>query len=311
VLVGTIPNGTVIPARGHYLFTGAGYGLTAYAAGNATLTSDIEADRNVGLFTTSDVAQVSSTNSLDAVGFGLNTGQVCDLMRESATLANASGSTSEHTFARKLTTGRPQDTNDNASDFWVLSTTPSTPVGDTASPLLGSPGPENLASPVQRTSQMQSGLIAPCVASTQSPNRVRNTTPYTDSLSNTGSYPSGTLSIRRTFTNNTGAPVTRLRYRVVDITAFPVPAGTADLRAVSSPDITVVNPCGGPTAIKGTTLEQPPAQAEGGGLNSTLASGTITTMAPLASGGKIDVQFLLGGKQSGGFRFFIIVEALP
>jgi hypothetical protein len=319
VLVGTIPDGTVIPARGHYLFVGAAYSLANYggtgaAAGNLTLSSDIEADRNVGLFTTSDVAQVSSANTLDAVGFfdGVTgVGDNCDLLREGTPLNAAQDSASEYSFFRKLTTGRPQDTGRSVDDFQLVSTTPGVPVGFNNTPALGAPGPENLASPVQRTSQMQSGLIAPCVASTQSPNRVRNTTPYTDSLSNTGSYPSGTLSIRRTFTNNTGAPVTRLRYRVVDITAFPVPAGTADLRAVSSPDITVVNPCGGPTAIKGTTLEQPPAQAEGGGLNSTLASGTITTMAPLASGGKIDVQFLLGGKQSGGFRFFIIVEVLP
>src|SRR4029079_14339255 len=51
VLIGTIPNGTVIPARGHYLMVGSQYSLSNYggagaAAGDLTLTQDIESDRN-------------------------------------------------------------------------------------------------------------------------------------------------------------------------------------------------------------------------------------------------------------------------
>jgi hypothetical protein len=58
VLIATIPNGTVIPARGHYLVVGSQYSLANYggagaAAGNLTMTSDIESDRNVGVFTDS------------------------------------------------------------------------------------------------------------------------------------------------------------------------------------------------------------------------------------------------------------------
>src|SRR6185369_11974370 len=92
VLIGVIPNGTVIPAHGHYLFVGSAYSLGDYggtgaAAGNLTLSSDIEDDGNVAIFTTSSVANLSSGTRLDAVGFGTNTGGTCDLLREGTTLA--------------------------------------------------------------------------------------------------------------------------------------------------------------------------------------------------------------------------------
>ena len=59
VLIATIPNGTVIPARGHYLLVGSQYSLADYggtgaAAGDQTLTSDIESDRNVAVFSTAN-----------------------------------------------------------------------------------------------------------------------------------------------------------------------------------------------------------------------------------------------------------------
>jgi hypothetical protein len=63
--------------------------------------------------------------------------------------------------------------------------------------------------------------------------------------------------------------------------------------------------------VHGTTLETPPIQLKGGGLNSTLASGTVTLGTPLANGASINVQFLLGVQQPGTFRFLINIEALP
>jgi hypothetical protein len=131
----------------------------------------------------------------------------------------------------------------------------------------------------------------------------------------------GTLSIRKRIVNNTGNPVTRLRFRIVDITTFPVPGGFADLRARTSGPVIVsgVNDpatCGAlPTpctvTVQGTTLETPPSQPNGGGFNSSLSAGTITLGAPLAPGGSINVQFLLGIQGTGTFKFFINVEALP
>ena len=100
------------------------------------------------------------------------------------------------------------------------------------------------------------------------PNRVRD---FTSDPANNSTF--GTLDIRRTFTNNTGGNVTRLRFRVIDITTFPAPSGIADLRPRTSTAVVVTvdrPPCGSGTSnvtVQGTTLEQPPSQPNGGGFN--------------------------------------------
>ena len=189
--------------------------------------------------------------------------------------------------------------------------------------MLGAPGPENLASPIQRNGTLKVTLIDPVAGSTNPPNRVRDTLSYTDTLTpsapNGGApaanpYTLGTLVLRRKFTNNTGAAVTRLRVRVIDITATnaaPGGSGQSDLRALSSATQTVSITGGGSVTVQGLTLEQPPTQARGGGLNSSLAAGTITLGTPLANGASININLLLGVAQGGSFRFFINVEALP
>jgi len=73
-------------------------------------------------------------------------------------------------------------------------------------------------------------------------------------------------------------------------------------------------PCGSGTSnvtVQGTTLEQPPSQPNGGGFNSSLSAGTVTLATPLANGASIDLRFLLGIQQTGSFKFFLNVEALP
>src|SRR5262249_40834819 len=141
-------------------------------------------------------------------------------------------------------------------------------------------------------------LFDPTASTSAPPNRVRETTPILNG-------PLGTLSIRRTFTNNTGVPITRLRFRVIDITNNPT-GSEANLRVLSSVDVMVNG-----KVVRGTTLEQPPAQPNGGGLNSTLAVGTINLASPLPPGGAVNVQFLLGVQRGGSFRFFVNVETLP
>ncbi|HET6669799.1 MAG TPA: Ig-like domain-containing protein [Pyrinomonadaceae bacterium] len=310
VLLGTIPNGTVIPARGHYLLVGSAYSLADYggtgaAAGNVTMTSDIESDRNVALFNTSNILNISSTTRLDAVGFGANTGNNCDLLREGTNLGAVLGSTLQYSFVRKLETGRPQDTNNNVEDLVFVDTAATLVAG--AGQRLGAPGPENLSNPLQRNATIKASLVDPGVASTSPPNRVRDLTP--DPANNSTL---GTLDIRRKFTNNTGGLVTRLRFRIVDITTAPPPGGTADLRARTSTTVSGVMVSGGGTVtIEGLTLEQPPTQSIGGGYNSTLSAGTITLATPLAPGASTNFRFLLGVQQNGSFRFFINVEALP
>jgi hypothetical protein len=117
--------------------------------------------------------------------------------------------------------------------------------------------------------------------------------------------------------------VTQLRFRIIELSTFPSPGvGQADLRALSSLDEVSVGPvndattcaaagAGSPAcmiAVKGATLEQPPNQLNGGGINSTL---TVTLGSPLANGASLPVNFQLGIMQTGTFRFYIIVEALP
>jgi uncharacterized repeat protein (TIGR01451 family) len=318
VVVAVIPNGTVIPARGNYLLTGSAYSLGAYAAGDQALVFDIEDDHNVALFNTADIANVSTATRLDAVGFGSNAGNNCDLLREAATLQPAAGSTSEYSFVRKVDKGRTQDTNENAADFIVVSTTPATPVGDNAAPILGAPGPENSTGArgpvpcnVPGTAAFGRSLLDSTVATGAAPNTVHDATP---DAGNNSTF--GTLDFRRRFTNNTGGGVTRLRFRITN-TTNPSSPGAADLRARSSSAVvaTGVNDaatCGGATpcsvTVQGTTLETPPAQTNGGGVNSTLGVGTITLATPLPAGASVNLRLLFGVQQHGDYHLSIVVE---
>jgi Big-like domain-containing protein/Calx-beta domain-containing protein/cadherin-like protein len=335
VLIGVIPNGTVLPGRGHYLFVGSAYSLTNYggsgaAAGDQVMSQDIENDRNVAIFSTTSLVNLSPANRFDAVGFGANTGAVCDLLREGTTLTPLSGSVLEHSYFRDecgkkgnsatfgpcLTAGFTMDSNVNVDDFVFADTSAtSTPAGQR----MGAPGPQNLAAARLLNVAIPAVLVDATKGSTVAPNRVRDQTPQGPNAIN------GTMSIRRRFINNTGAPVTRLRFRIIDISTFPVSGAVADLRVLDSLAVTVNGvtdsatcaatgtpatvPCS--VTVFGTTLEQPPTQALGGALNSSLSAGTITVPTPLAPGQSINLQFLLGVQQTGSFKFFFNIEALP
>jgi hypothetical protein len=81
---------------------------------------------------------------------------------------------------------------------------------------LGAPGPENLSAPIERTGQFAALLLDATAGSSLAPNRVRD---FTSDPGNSST--SGTLSLRKRVVNNTGAPLTRLRFRIVDLTTFP------------------------------------------------------------------------------------------
>ena len=152
------------------------------------------------------------------------------------------------------------------------------------------------------------------------PNRVRD---FTSDPANNSTF--GTLDFRRRVVNNTGGPVTRLRYRIIDVTTFPAPSGIADLRSRTSSLVVVsgindaatclasngvaTTPC--TVNVQGTTLEQPPSQPNGGAFNSTWSSGTVTLGTPLANGASINIRMLFGIQQTGSFKFYLNIEALP
>ncbi|HEX8072677.1 MAG TPA: pre-peptidase C-terminal domain-containing protein, partial [Pyrinomonadaceae bacterium] len=300
-----INSGALLPPGRHYLLANAAagsYSLAAYAAPDQTYAADLQAG----------VALARPDNSvLDQVGRGV----ASQVFGEGPRLSAADGTQTQTCFVRQLVTGLPQDTDNNAPDFALVAAAPALMPGAT----LGAPGPENRGAPAQRNATVKATLIDPGCAATGTgtpaggcQNRVRLSAPdpAAPALS-----PNGQLLIRRRFVNMTGQAVTRLRFRVVDITTLNSPgagATQADLRVLSSQDITITRGDGGGAVdVKGLTLEQPPAQAQGGGLNSTLAAGTITTSAALPAGASVAVEFRLGVVQGGTYRFLVNVEAAP
>lgn len=325
VLRCTIANGTVIPAGGHFLCTNSvAYSLTANATGNATYAVDIPDNAGIALFNTTVGANFILANRIDAVG---SSSEANTLYKRGTGYPALTPFSIDYAFVRdecgkggSITTfgvcpsgGSFVDTGNNATDFYFVDTN-GTSAG--AGQRLGAPGPQNLASPIQRNATFSVPLLDSTVSAAAPPNRVRD---FTSDPANNSTF--GTLDIRRRIVNNTGASVTRLRFRVIDITTFPAPSGIADLRTrtstlVVAAGVNDTGTCGvAPTPcavnIEGTTLEQPPSQPNGGAFNSTYSAGTITLGTPLANGASINVRFLMGIQQTGTFKFFINIEALP
>ena len=329
-----IPNGTILPAHGHFLgVNSGGYSLSSYPSGNdgasattatgdATYAIDIPDNAGIALFRTSNSANFSTATRLDAVG---STAEANTLYKQGTGYPALTPLNIDYAFVRDTcgkggsittfglcpTNGLPQNTNNNAADFYFVDTSGAS-AG--AGQRLGAPGPENLSSPIQRNAEMPALILDGTVSSAALPNRARD---FTSDPANNSTF--GTLDIRRRIFNVTGLPVTRLRFRIVDISTLPAPAGIADLRPRTSTNIEVngindPNTCLGETpctvSVFGTTLEQPPNQPIGGGFNSSLSSDTVTLATPLAHGEFIDVHFLLGVQQTGSFKFYVNIEVL-
>ncbi|MDT5272987.1 MAG: hypothetical protein QOH49_5173 [Acidobacteriota bacterium] len=331
----TIPNGTIIPARGHLLGANTnGYSLSGYPSGNptptpspsplpailgapvpnvavgspfATATPDRTWDfdapdgSGIALFATTNGMNFTAATRLDAFGY---TGSPA-LYREGAGFPTVVTSGLEHTYYRDLRNGTPRDTADNAADFLLVGTATNLQITR-----LGAPGPENLASPIVNNTTITPTLLDSSVSASSPPNRERD---FTGDLANNATF--GTLRIRRTITNNTGLPLSRLRFRVVNITTVGTPdsecsgSPCADLRAATSQDGTAMTSEGQVVVLRGVRLEEPPAQPNGGGYNASLSADFITLATPLPDGQSINVEFKLGIMRTGPFRFFLNIEA--
>jgi len=291
-----VPNGTVIPPRAHYLgVNSVSYSLAGHAAGDLNYTADIADNAGIALFRTANAANFSVANRLDAVG---SSAEANALYREGTGYPPLTPFSIDYSFYRGLLTGSPLDLDNNATDF-VFVDTNGTSAG--AGQRLGAPGPQNSLSPILGFNTVAVSLLDPSQPEAAPPNLVRD---FTSDPANNSTF--GTLRIRRVLTNNTGAPITRLGLRVVDLTTFPSPSGVSDLRPRTSTDTIV-----GPLTVRGTTLEQPPSQPNGGGFNSSLRVASISPAAPLPPGGTVAVQILLGIQQTGSYRFCAGVEGLP
>ncbi|MDQ3812688.1 MAG: chitobiase/beta-hexosaminidase C-terminal domain-containing protein, partial [Armatimonadota bacterium] len=154
-----IPNGTTIPARGHLLIANTGYTLNSIATPDGTYTSNINDNRGIAVFNTSLSTNWTVANRLDAVGFNSDGSPTGSLLREGTGLAAIGTNVAageQFSLMRKLQCGRPQDTNVNANDFLFISTTGGN-LGLAGRPsIVGTPNPQNLASPTS---------VPPCVDS--------------------------------------------------------------------------------------------------------------------------------------------------
>ena len=174
-----IPNGTVIPARGHYLgANSAGYSLSNYPAGNsttalpdATWSTDIPDNSGIALFTSTNAPVLG--NRLDAVG-STNVGNT--LFREGPGLPPLVAFSINYSFVRRVpilggNAGLPEDTNNNSSDFIFVDVN-GTSAG--AGQRLGAPGPENLGGARDVGNKIFHSAVDPAQADNASPNVVRD-----------------------------------------------------------------------------------------------------------------------------------------
>lgn len=118
--------------------------------------------------------------------------------------------------------------------------------------------------------------------------------------------------MRRTFANTVGSNISRLRFRVVDNGKGSIRGGNlaADARLVSSGDSvqTIGNQS---VAVRGMTLDEPPLQGLGSGLNSSFGVSSITSSNPLGIGASITLEFRFNVARGGQFRFSVVPEVLP
>ena len=336
----TLPTGMTVQKDAHVLCVNSdGYSLSEYPAqtvfsggvatalGDFTYTTDIPDNAGIAIFNNNTGgASYSIANRIDAVG---STAEANTIYKEGTGYPALNPLSIEYSFVRdecgkqgSITIPGPcpsggllVDTDNNATNFFFVGVN-GISVG--AGQRLGAPGPQNRVSVTQRNATYASFLVDRNVSAASPPNRVRD---FTSNPANNSTF--GTLSIRRRWVNNTGRITTSLRFRIVDITTFPAPAGVADLRAITSLSVVVTGitdagACaakGTPTTppcsitIEPTVLEQPPAQPNGGGFNSSLAAGELRLGRFLGNGQSINLQFLFGVQQPGAFKFYINVEA--
>ncbi len=288
-----LPTNVVIQPRAYYLVRGSNSSLTG-------VTADFTAAALPGGFAPAGVALAKgavdqAANRLDSAGMNnLLPGQI---YVEGTALPWLNSTIRKHSFVRKYaTSGFPLDTNVNLTDFVLVA--PDTTAINGVTPLLGLPGPQSGTSPAVNNGGMPVALLKPTVSA--------NVLPNTEVVTEAGVGTTRSLYLRRAVTNNTGATVKKLRFRIVEMSRGGV--GIANLRAQTSVDATIVID-GVPVLVKGLLLEDAAAQPTGGGINSTLCEGTITLAQPLTVGAKVNVHFRLGVVTGGSYKFVANVEA--
>ncbi len=306
----SVPITGTIPAFGHLLLANSGgYSLGAIAVPDVTYSGDIPASTN----RPGDIPTGTALSLNNAAGTVVDSvGAYLPAYGAPASLAD------QYAYVRRLESGSPSNIRDNAADFNLVdtaatsSTTDRTGVGAMGGAArLGSPNPHNAASTIQRNGSTRNAPYTPPGLSAYARYGSRGSS--VDSK--------GRLTIRRTITNNSGANVSKLRFRIVAITAgMSTTSGVADLRAISSGGVRYFDGNGQlQRGAYGMTLDAPTMPTEapltaastgnGGGLNAgwtaPLPGGT------LAAGASVNVEFLFGIQAEGQFRIVVDAEVLP
>jgi YVTN family beta-propeller protein len=214
----------------------------------------------------------------------------------------------QYAFVRHGSQAAPVDTDNNATDFSLVSTTGGT-VGGVQS-LLGAPSPLSTTSPQQVNANASSAMFQANVSASTCPNRI-----YTPA----GTSTPATMVVNRTITNTSAVTLTTMKLRITNITEQNGPpnpsSGHAWLRLISSATTTYPNtscPMAQSGTAQGTTLDSPSTADSGGGLGST-----VTVPLPLQSDGthslptgqSVNVALAFDVDQGGTFSFGYDVDA--
>jgi uncharacterized repeat protein (TIGR01451 family) len=289
----TLPaNAPTLPTRHAYLVAGPAYTLAS------TATADITA-ANLGTAGIQLTAPDAVATVVDAVGSsGFSSG--------TALPALAGTPTDQYAWVRVESAGLPVNTNNNAADFKLVSTTAGV-VGGVQS-TLGSPAPRATGSPNQNNGSLQSTLLDASQARNAAPNFV-----YIRGVSGQP----GLLTVRRTITNSSAATVTSALIRITSLSeanglpepgVASQPARPATVRLID-PATTTSQVVVGATAVTVQNLspDAPAAASPGGGLNTTL---TVPLGAGLAAGATINIAFTFDVDSGGTYWFGYDIDAL-
>jgi hypothetical protein len=297
-----LPNGTFIPARGHYIGT-----MFYNSAGLAPLDysqthwgyfdgQDIPVDAGMTLFRTANPENFTAAFRQDSVGFSTVANP---LFREGAGLPPLGGEAlEEYSFVRRMVGFNAQDTDDNAADF-VLVSPLAVPVGSNlVLTHFGAPAPENVATPIRGTLPH----MPPQTPFTIEP--FDSTAPIRAGANEVRT--GGTLTIRRKITNTGTQPISVLSLRITDLaTVDPATIGLAPeealLLALGSTTEVLATPTGD-VIVTGTSVASnnpAPLQPLGGGVNSAIS----LQATPLPPGGTVNIQIRFLVLKEGEYRF--------
>ena len=200
----------------------------------------------------------------------------------------------------------PKDTDNNAADFIFVDTN-GTSAG--AGQRLGAPGPQNLSSPIQRNVNCRG-----------SPGYVRSAPVAAEPVRDFTTDPRQQLDVRHAGHSAAPSPTTPAATSPACVSGssthtFPAPSGYADLRPLLHAVVVTVDrpPCGSGTSnvtVQGTTLEhRPPAERRRLQLLDVGRHGHARDADRRRRHDRRAVP--AGIQQTGTFKFYLNVEALP